>query len=277
MNCFQLIRTVLDEAYEEIPGNTAERDAAICVECKQLSEKYRKLRHAGCLDYRDPARRFAYLFKYTTSHANIVCQRIASSKPLQDLFDRGDVVVSCVGGGPGSDLLGILKYCDTWNKTPDVTCFLLDRDPTWGESWCDVGNKVGAKMTLRTTFQEFDVTDSTKWRRYKKHLGADLFTLIFFMSEVYALRDEAEEYFDTLFSSMKPESLMLYVDNNAPEFYGWFDELVVKHGLTLVDSGSGTAQMPYDEEKNDLGEYAKAGRFESPKLKSDIAWRIVRK
>lgn len=278
MNCFQLIKTVLDEAYAEIPGKAGtERDDAIRTECTKLSAAYANLRRKGCLDYSDPACRFAYILKYTTSHANIVCELITGSKPLRSLFDGERVLVSCVGGGPGSDFLGIMKYCETHKKAPDLTCYLLDRDPAWGESWSDVGDKVGTAMNLRTAFNSFDVTDPAKWQVFKKHFAADLFTLIFFMSEVYALRDKAQGYFDALFSGMKKGAILLYVDNNSSEFYGWFDDLVKRHGLKVLDSGSGRAQMPYDEEKTDLGEFAKNGRFESPKLKSDIAWRVVQK
>lgn len=278
MNCFQLIKTVLDEAYVQIPGKTdADRDEAIRGECTKLSQAYAKLRNEGCLDYRNPARRFAYILKYTTSHANIVYERIAGSKHLQALFGRPKLAVSCVGGGPGSDFLGILKYCEKHKRCPEIVCNLLDRDPTWGESWSDVGDKVGTSLKLRTTFNSFDVTNSESWHVFTKHFAADFFTLVFFISEVYALRQMAEAYFDALFSSMKKDAILLYVDNNSSEFYGWFDELVKRHGLTVLESGSGRAQMPYDEEKSDLGEYAKNGRFESPKLKSDIAWRVVQK
>lgn len=277
MNCFQLIKTVLDEAYAEIPGKPVERDDAIRAECATMSAEYAKLTTHGCLDYSNPARRFGYIFKYTTSHANIVCERISNSKPLRSLFDQDRVLVSCVGGGPGSDFLGILKYCETRKKCPDLACYLMDRDPAWAESWSDVGDKVGTSMSLRTSFMSFDVTDAANWQVFKKHFAADLFTLIFFVSEVYALRAQAEAYFDALFSNMRKDAILLYVDNNSSEFYVWFDALVKKHGLNLLDSGSGRAQMPYDEEKSDLGEYAENGRFGSPKLQSDIAWRIVQK
>src|SRR6266849_1262239 len=86
MNCFQLIKTVLDEAYAEIPGTDDEKDAAIQEQMKALSNEYANLCEKSCLDYSDPARRFAYLFTYTTSHANIVYRRIWASEPLRDIF-----------------------------------------------------------------------------------------------------------------------------------------------------------------------------------------------
>jgi SAM-dependent methyltransferase len=276
MNCFQLIKTVLDEAYAEIPGTEDEKDAAIQKQMDALSIQYSKLCEKGCLDYSDPARRFAYLFTYTTSHANIVHARIRASNPLSDIFDRKDVTVGCVGGGPGSDFLGVLKYCEQAKKSPNLTCHLLDRDPAWGESWSDVGKKVGGSLQLTTHFNPFDVTDPKKWRIFKKHLQADFFTLIYFMSEVYALRENANPYFNTLLAEMKPGALLLFVDNNSPEFRGWFDEIANKHNVKILESEGGVMQLPTHEEKRDLEPY-RTRLKRDPKLSSNVAWRVLQK
>ena len=276
MNCFQLIKTVLDEAYEEIPGTPAERDSAIKKQMAELSASYARLQKKGCLDYSDPARRFAYLFTYTTSHANLVYNRILSSNHLKNAFNATDVMISCVGGGPGSDFLGILKYCQLECKSPRLTCHLLDRDSAWGESWSDVGKKVGGSFQLTTHFNPFDVTRQAGWKVFRKHLQADVFTLIYFMSEVYEFRERASEYFDTLFSRMNNEALLLFVDNNSPAFFEWFDGLATKHGLTVLDTGNGLMQLPYHEEKNDLEPYiTRLNR--SPKLNAVVAWRVIQK
>ncbi len=276
MNCFQLIKTVLDEAYSEIQGD---RDAAIKLEMEALTAEYKNLKTKGCLDYSNPARRFAYLFTYTTSHAHIVYERIARSADLAQVFDAKQVFVSCIGGGPGSDFLGVLKYCQLAKKTPGLTCHLLDRDAAWGESWSDVGKKVGATMRLDTVFSPFDVTDEARWKVFKKHFQADFFTLIYFVSEVYEFREKAAPYFDALFSSMRADTHLLYVDNNTPEFYKWFDALAAKHGLQIVESNSGHMQLAWNgkdkEEKADLQPYL--DRFRSPKLGADVAWRVLRK
>jgi hypothetical protein len=276
MNCFQLIKTVLDEAYAEIPGTDDEKDVAIQKEMAALTVAYANLCKKGCLDYSDPARRFAYLFTYTTSHANIVHARICASTALKGIFDGQDITVSCVGGGPGSDFLGVLKYCEQAKKRPSLTCHLLDRDSAWGESWSDVGKKVGASLQLTAHFNPFDVTSPEKWKVFKKHFRADLFTLIYFMSEVYALREKADEYFDSLFASMKQGALLLFVDNNDSRFSGWFDGLAKKHGLTILETGQGKMQLPPHEEKDDLQPYKKRLKRD-PKLSADVAWRVVQK
>lgn len=275
MNCFQLIKTVLDEAYKAVPGTIAAKEAAVGTELTQLSKEYKNLTNSGCLDYSDPARRFAYIFRYTTSHANLVYECIRGSKELRGVFDGSRVLISCVGGGPGSDFLGVLKYCEAFNKAPEVKCLLLDRDPAWGESWLDVDEKVGTTQRMTTVFNSLDVTDPAKWKAFTKHHQADLFTLIYFMSEVYAKKATAEPYFDALFAGMKPGALLLFVDNNDSRFTDWFDGLAKKHGLAVLSQGSGNHTMPTDEDKKSLEPYFT--KFGCPKLTANIAWRVVRK
>lgn len=275
MNCFQLIKTVLDEAYAAIPGDEKAKDKSITDALEELAKQYAKLTKSGCLDYSAPCRRFAYVFRYTTSHANLVYERIRQSKPLSGLFNLPKLHVSCVGGGPGSDFLGVLKYCLKSKKKPEVKCLLLDRDPAWGESWSDVDEKVKAALQLSTVFNSFDVTKPEQWKTFTKHYQADLFTLIYFVSEVYAMRKQAEAYFDTLFAKMKAGALLLFIDNNSSEFYNWFDDLTKKHGLKVLEKDEGIQQMPTEEEKKDLKVYFT--KFKDPKLKANIAWRVVQK
>ena len=275
MNCFQLIKTVLDEAYDAIPGKKAAKDAAIEEALSGLSSAYKGLIKKGCLDYSDPARRFAYLYRYTTSHANIVYDKISIYKALRELFKRDRLVVSCIGGGPGSDFLGVLKYCLKNKKKVELKCQIMDRDPSWSESWSDVDDKVKSTFRISTSYQPIDVADPASWSKFSKHFQADFFTLIYFLSEVYAIADKAEAYFATLLSQMKPGSTLLYVDNNDSRFTAWFDRLVKQAELTLIKEGRGVEKMPWDEDKSDLEPYFT--KFGPPKLNADIAYRLLRK
>jgi len=272
MNCFQLIKTVLDEAYAQIPGSPDEKDEAIKQSLRSLSEAYANLLKEGCLDYADPARRFAYIYRYTTTHANLVFSLLAGCPAAGAFFQRDKIVLCAIGGGPGSDFLGALKYCDALRLCPELKCLLLDRDPAWGESWMDVDEKIASKLKLKTVFQPFDVTNPASYKAYQKHFQADVFTLVYFMSEVYAMRDKAADYFRSLFESAKSGSLFIFADNNDSRFYNWFDQFAGQFGIDFIAKAEGNYQLPSSEEKTDLGEYYK--KFEDPKLKANIAYRI---
>lgn len=275
MNCFQIIKSVLDEAYNEIEGSETEKDQLISNALEYLRGEYSKLLTGAGIDYSHPITRFAYIYTYVTSHANLVCTIIENSSELSAVFDSERVNVACIGGGPGSDFLGILKYLMIKGKRPAVKFQLCDKEKTWAESWSDVDDKVDPGFRISTSYLPLDVTKPEDWQPHTKYLQSDLFTMIYFMSEVRALRDSSDDYFANLFGRAKQGSLFLFVDNNNVEFYSWFDELAEKHGVEILKSKETSMTAPIDENKCDLGKYYE--KFTYPKLKANVAYRIGRK
>jgi hypothetical protein len=273
MKCFQLVKTVLDEVYAIIPGDVVSKDTAIRTQLSYLHQKYMNLlNNPEPIDYRDPVTRFAYLYRYVTSHANLVYTLIDSSKYLPALFECESLKITCIGGGPGSDLLGILKYMMNTGRNVPIHCTLYDREQAWGESWSDVDQKVGPGFKTSTFFQPFDVTDAETWSFHTKYLNSDLFTMIYFLSEVYLLREQAEPFFMNLFSRARSGSMFLFIDNNSPSFYEWFDMLANRCGLAIVENDNLVMKLPLDEQKTDLGEYF--GKFGFPKMEPNVAYRV---
>lgn len=276
MNCFQIIKTVLDEAYSVIEGDEQEKDRMIGEALEYLRGQYAKLMEGADIDYSHPVTRFAYIYTYVTSHANLVCSIIENTPELQAVFDQQDKTnVSCIGGGPGSDLLGILKYLMTSGKKKAVKFQLCDREKTWAESWSDVDDKVDPEFRISTSYLPLDITNSQDWMPHAKHFQADLFTMIYFMSEVASSKEVANLYFSSLFSQAKKGSLFLFVDNNSKDFYSWFDDLAMSNGVSIIKQEETYMTAPVDEKKDDLGIYFK--KFSSPKLKANVAYRVARK
>lgn len=278
MKVFELIKTVLDEIYVRIDGDEADKDKRIKEALESLRETYLNSAETGVSnDYADLVTRFAYIYKYVTSHANVVYQLVTYCPELASLFDKKQVAITCVGGGPGSDFLGLLKFIIKNGQKPHLRLNLFDKEATWNECWQDVDEKLSSQLLISNSFSQFDVTDPETWKNYNKFLMSDLFTMVYFMSEINALRDKAEPFFSNLFGNAKQSSLMLFVDNNNKDFpYGWFDELVAKHNWKVIKSGKGELKMDdWSEEKSDLGDYYK--KFGSPKLTANVAWRICQK
>lgn len=277
MNCFQLVKTVLDELYERIPSDSEQaKDDSIREKLISLTKEYKGLARGVSIDYRDITTRFAYIYKYVTSHANVVHQLIRTSSDLATLFEQKKVNVACIGGGPGSDFLGVLKYIMQAGQTPFLRCTLFDREQAWADCWDDVDDKLeSAQFRISTFFRQFDVTDASTWSNNIKYLQSDLFTMIYFMSEIDSLRDESEAFFSDLFEKAKSGALFLYVDNNSAQFYNWFDSLAANHSLSVLQSDSMVMPMDYSEQKKDLAVYWE--KFGDPKLKANIAFRICRK
>lgn len=281
MECFPLLKTVLDEVWAILPGDEQQKQDAVRAQLLDLRRHYARLASSSSIsiDYRHPAVRYAYLAAYVTSHSNMVSQLIAGTADLRSLFQQDAVHVSCIGGGPGSDLLGVLKYVADNNLKPRLKFFLYDREQAWSDSWSDVDDKLStvSPITISTYFEQFDVTDPESWTLKSKYLHADLFTMIYFVSEVYRLREQARAFFVNLFGAAKTGALFLFVDNASSQFFEWFDELRDEDAFDVVDqSDSVTIQLPYDEEKTDLGpHFTRLG--DSPKLKGNVSYRVLRK
>lgn len=279
MNLMQLIKLVLDDAYAAINApDSATKDARIKKEIDNLSSEYGNLvsKASAPIDYSDGVKRFAYIYKYTVAHADYIMQLIQGSKELRDLLAKDSIEVACLGGGPGSDLLGILKYLiKAGAKDLSLKCYIFDKERAWGDSWSDVASVLESPFQLYPVFQQMDVTDSKTWASYQKFLRADLFTLSYFLSEVWKIKDSAEPFFEHCLSQMKSGAMILFVDNNDSRFRDWFDGMAKKHGLVVVKSAEGELCFSNHEEKTDLGKYF--DKFGWPKRKSDAAWRIMKK
>lgn len=278
----QLVKKVLDEAYGNIRSTPDSlKDALILEEIERLTEAYKKLKDKTCppIDYAAPETRFAYIYKYTVAHADYIMQFLNNTEDLRNLFSKDRLEVACLGGGPGSDLLGMLKYMSANNVRLTLKCFLYDKETAWGESWGDVADKLSPPYQLYTIFQPLDVTKPEEWNKYTKYQGADLFTMSFFMSEVWWLKDAAEPFFDHCINEAKKDALFLFIDNDHTSFFGWFDSLVKKHDLESLSEGSERMHFDFQIEKSrDLGEYfEKFSEKHWPKCNSELAYRVVRK
>jgi hypothetical protein len=271
---------VLDDAYDSIDAqDDIKKDALIKEELTKLSNEYGQLTSKTILpiNYSFPAKRFAYIYKYTVAHADYIMQVIKNSNELRSLFSTKSVEIACLGGGPGSDLLGILKYLIKNNQNKDLTLnfFILDKERAWGDSWSDVAKQLDSPFKFSLIFQQMDATDSETWKSYNKFLKANLFTLSYFLSEVFRFKDQAEPFFMHCMSQMKSGSFILFVDNNNSHFTEWFDEMAEKQGLKVLTSSAGELVFTNEEHKEDLGEYFE--KFGWPRRRGDVAWRIMKK
>jgi hypothetical protein len=136
----------------------------------------------------------------------------------------------------------------------------------------DVDTKIAPANKMSAVFQPFDVTDPDSYKTFQKHFKSDIFTLVYFMSEVFALRKKATVYFEALFASMPKGAAVLFIDNNHSDFINWFDGLAAKHNILIKEKFEGTMKLPIAEEKKDLKQYY--DKFGSPKIQADLAYRI---
>lgn len=286
MTLFELVKITLDELYKRAELQYgAQTDDVIKARFTYLSDSYTKLSNPNrvSINYKDPATRFAYVYRYVATHGDYVVQLLtrAASVLGGSVFPKGTARVSCLGGGPGSDILAIVKYLADYKTKEDVQklkVFLLDKEQAWSDTWEDLEERLDAGCELRTTFQPLDVLNPD-WVSQRHFLDADIYTLSYFVSEVYALdgKGAVTAFWQRLFQEAKPGALFFYDDNGTHEFNAYFDGQCAKGGLETLASGSNENWRLRYTERADVLDFYKAKFSAWPKLTGHLSYRILRK
>ena len=286
MTLFQLVKIAIDVLYKDaLKQYGSQADSVIKENFEYLRLSYGGLTNPNRepINYRDPATRFAYVYSYVATHGDYLVQLLAlASQKLDKVFHSDTARVSCIGGGPGSDVIAILKYLNDFSEKESVKkliVYLLDKEQAWADSWTELDHQLDATVSLSTNFQPFDVTKPESWSLQRKFLDSDLFTLSYFVSEVYSLDGNGVvmKFWDTLFSEAKPGAIFIYDDNGYGDFNNYFDLQWKRHDIELIRGETNVRWTPrYTEQANVLDEY-KAKFSSSPKLQGYLSYRILRK
>ncbi len=199
-----------------------------------------------------------------------------------NIFAGKNARISCVGGGPGSDIIAVLKYLDEYRQCEPVekiTCYLLDKEQAWADTWTELDDSFDLGVQLNANFQPLDVTRPDSWQFQQKFLQADLFTMSYFVSEVHALdaNGVVSSFWQKLFAGAKPGALFLYDDNGHEDFNTYFDAQCNAAGLHGLLAEDNVRWRPrYSEQASELGEYLQ--KFgQQPKLQAYLSYRVLRK
>jgi hypothetical protein len=287
MTLFETVKIALDALYTQCKKRYADKtDRKIKDAISYLSKAYGQLNADGRnpINYEDPATRFAYVYKYTATHGDYLVQILEQyrNKHETNVFRSESVKVSCVGGGPGSDIVAVLKYLDEFKADEPVrklTFFLLDKEQAWGDTWSEFDESFTGDLRMNTSFQPLDVTKPASYRNQTKFFEADLFTLSYFISEVLAFDGDGSVtgFLTTLFQNAKSGALFLYDDNGHSSFSEFFDAQWKRAGLKCLHAADRVSWTPrHSEQASELGDYL--GKFgQAPKLKSELSYRLLGK
>ncbi len=280
LKCFSLVRKVLDDTYNEIPDDDGNRDSKITSAIEDISQMYLNISTTGVgPNFLDPVNRFAYVYTYVPAHAHWVNELISWSEDAKEVFKKDQVRIACIGGGPGSDLVGILKYLvERGDESPSIFCEIADGCQLWKHTWADLALIVGKSISFSTDYIIHRVGDIDIWNVPVQFEKSDILTMNFFVSEIEPLGETAWDYLGAVFEKMKPGAILLFHDNNVTKYFGKFDEIARDKGLEILLHGKGDRRI-YDsaEKSDDLLEYRMKFGKRMSKLKGSVAWRIMRK
>lgn len=250
-----------------------------------LEASYRELRNANrdLINYSDLATQAAYVFRYVLGHADFIYDFLCLIRNNlgAPIFSDEEIWVTSIGGGPGSELLGLLKYLKEVKGEPKINKIVytvIDKESNWEhvvESFVDL---VETDIDINLVFQNFDFSSPIIPEGVTLEYE-ELVIMSFFISEICSLPNGAtvSKSLESLLSTMKDDSLLLYNDSDAYSFYTFLNGRVrgAKRFEQLLDIN---AEFKSDTPDYDgvMLEYVEEFDYR-PKLSSKAVSKLLRR
>ncbi|GFU23847.1 uncharacterized protein NPIL_457331 [Nephila pilipes] len=232
----RLFSTVLQEHVRYYDVNSADIRAGI----QNMKEVYKPepgSLSSGILDvanYNDPAHRCAYLHKYAPLHTALVAdmmKRAIYQNPelfADFIINFGSIKICSLGGGPGSDIIGVLAVLTEIFGLFQVSATVIDCMPKWKETFIAlihelrVGNYGTLGECVSEQYFEWSYIGNNLLGKMTNQVqngiqAANLVTMVKFVSA--AACKDTSTMIKKIFRSLKPGSLVLYIDNAGGGFH----------------------------------------------------------
>lgn len=232
------------------------------------------------IDYGDLSTQAAYVFMYVAGHADFL-HTVFRQGYAQGAFaglQKPEIRVTSVGGGPGSDLLAlvrILREIPPDQRPTRMHYRVLDKQPNWHEILQTVANSQQGTIDIELSFETIDVTIPEQWNAATCN-NDDLLIMNFFVSEVCRLREAASVRgcLNHLLNTLSAGAAIVFNDSNFPSCYEYFDQRVAAVGgfsRPVVESNRLDAGPNFNNFFREC--MVRFGR--TPKLSSNAAYRVL--
>lgn len=189
------------------------------------------------INYSPLSAQAAYVFAYAPTRAEYTRQflqrhRAAFGKPL---FDRQSVKVVSFGGGPASELVGLIRYLEDPDADEDVQRIeykVFDKDGDWADVAAEIANAVETDIEIEIRYEEVDAASRSLMNRIDLS-NTDLVIFSYVMSELAKLgrSNQIAVNFRTILEHMKINSKILFIDNKHRIFIEYFRSCKLVRGL----------------------------------------------
>ncbi|MCY2954076.1 MAG: hypothetical protein NTU53_19225 [Planctomycetota bacterium] len=198
-----LVRRVLEQAVDTYATEHGETVSTVLSQIREQIDKtsteYRK--DEPQIKYHDALCRLGYLYRHATANATLFELVVRESGELRSVVRAsvdGKLEICAVGGGPGTELLGLVKYLLQCRLgfPRKVVFTVLDLVPQWAETWQQLAD--ASEDELRKTLKDekhaclviapvllpLDATDASAFKSYAYQFGrANIIVFNYLFSE----------------------------------------------------------------------------------------------
>lgn len=283
MSTFDLIARVLAKLEEPLAERHGDKlTAKFTAKLAYLSAGYGRLHGAFShrIDYGEPETRWCYLYKYVAPHADYLFKVLRRAKAAKGpLFRSTKVEVACLGGGPGTDVIALVRYLASQanNEPVEAVHFVVfDVEPGWEAPMNVLLGQVGGPIKFTAEFRVLDVADPSTWEDVAFR-EFDMVLSSFFVSEIKRIRFglPGRAFWKAVLTAVKPGCVIAVNDNNDERITGYFDGIVGSSGAfeTLIKDQE---EVSCGDSFGPVQKYI--DRFDHrPKRNGNTAFRVLRK
>lgn len=197
-------------------------------------------------DYSSDTQKFCYLYKYAVAHGYYIYSTLKrlSPKIRPPIFSRNPTRIACIGGGPGTEIIGLARYfreIEPQHVGNRVEITVFDLEPSWQDSCQRILECVGTGLKITLKFVRFDATDPSSYANLD-FSDFYLVTTNFFASEIRKAKliGAARRFWTHLFSSMGAGKIFLAVDFADASGLGWryIDSVIPATATDVISDAS---------------------------------------
>jgi hypothetical protein len=195
---FEEVLSELDSTGHEVFGEGWHPELQAALE--GLSQYYgnQNLRNPNrdLVDYSGLPTQAAYVFMYAIGRAEFTYQLLKRfrQKHGKPLFAKNALNVTSIGGGPASELVGLIRYLDDPVSGEDVVEILydvIDKEGEWNSVAELVVGAIPTGIEITATFYQADLADPAGVKERSVEYD-DLVMMSFFISEICELPNPKE-------------------------------------------------------------------------------------
>lgn len=200
-------------------------------------------------DYSSKLNKFCYLFKYSVAHGYYVFHSLKRARVTigKELFSSSGMRIACIGGGPGSEIIGVLRYIreiEPQNRSIPIEIVVFDKEPTWEKVCTRVLECMPSASNVSVKFVEMDATNPSSYAP----IDFSVFGIVissFFMSETRKLRiaTAARPFWKAMLGTMQKGAWLVALDfaDNDGLNWNYLSSVIGSAGRPFVDIISDSA------------------------------------
>lgn len=250
------------------------------------------------LEYENPLCRIAYVYAYVAAHANLIDNAFYKFENLKDYIknkidNNGTLKVCSLGGGPGSELLGFVKFIERERKPDnciDVNFSLIDNISEWDETWQALANGLDETFKLEygssrrdwpvivhRSFLPLNLCKPDDFQQFiARFSDVDIYVLNHTVSELLGKIKEFKEVFNILVQRASNGAYFLFIDRDQTMVLDIVKQLLKTDDLVAYELYQEEKTMDWDEQKIDLGKWYEQIEW-TPKLKWKAFYALAEK